>query len=175
MFYYTGLYFYHQIWWFKTVLLLWALFLFSGFIIKNSFFSLGSLFFWSFIIWNSFTTLGFISIIKFDHLKQFYYTGLYIYYQISWFKTALLLWALFQNIKFANFEDFYYTGHFWASLGSPGLPWAPLGSPGLFWALLGSSGLPWAPLGSPGLNLVAAEKSWQISENFLKFSFFFHI
>ena len=127
---YSGLYFFYQIWWFRRFLLLWDLFLFSSFIILNSFTTLGSIskyqicWFWrvlqhwvyvyyqiwwfrrvlllwalflfsSFIIQNSFTTLGSISFNKFDDLGEFYYTGLYFFFQVSSFKTVLLLWALF--------------------------------------------------------------------------------
>ena len=33
--------------------------------------------------------------VTFDHLKQFYYSGLYFLFQVSSFKTVLLQWALF--------------------------------------------------------------------------------
>ena len=138
MIYYSGLYFLFQVWSFKTVLLQWALFLFSYLL---------------FFRW--FTTVGSISVFKFDHLKQFYYSGLYFLFQVWSFKTVLLQWALFLRsyllffrwftavgsisfIIFDDLEEFYYTGHLWALLGSPGRTWAPLGAPGLPWAPLGS-------------------------------------
>ena len=47
------------------------------------------------LILKSFTTLGSMSIIKFDDLEEFYYSGLYFFFQVSSFKTVFLHWALF--------------------------------------------------------------------------------